>query len=82
MGISSFPNGFAQGVSIRGVPVDVPHPGQVFWVNNSSVLAEGGITGSNGNDGTYRKPFASIDYAIGKCKANRGDVIYVMPGHV
>ena len=81
MGISSFPNGFAQGVSIRGVPVDVPHPGQVFWVNNSSVLAEGGITGSNGNDGTYRKPFSTIDYAIGKCKANRGDVIYVMPGH-
>jgi hypothetical protein len=27
------------------------------------------------------KPFATIDYAIGQCTANNGDLIYVMPGH-
>ena len=78
---SNYPGGFATGVVIRGVPIDVPNPGEVFWVNNSSVLAKGARAGSNGNDGTYRSPFSTIDYAIGKCTADRGDVIYVMPGH-
>lgn len=80
--ISNYPQGWANGVTVRGVPIEVPHPGKVFWVNNSGVLAEGGIGGSNGNKGTYQQPFGTIDYAIGRCKANRGDVIYVMPGHV
>jgi len=82
MAISNYPNGFSDGVVIRGVPVNIPHPGKVFWVNNSSVLAEGGISGSNANNGSYQRPFSTIDYAIGRCKAARGDVIYVMPGHI
>lgn len=80
--MSNFPGGFAEGISIRGLPVQVAHPGKVFWVNGSSVIAEGGIGGSNGNPGTYQKPFATIDYAVGKCTASRGDIIMVMPGHV
>ncbi len=79
---SNFPNGFANGVTIRGTPIEVPNPGEVFWVNNSGVLAKSGVAGSNGNDGSYRKPFATIDYAIGRCTADRGVAIYVMPGHV
>lgn len=81
MSMSNYPNGFPAGISIRGVPINVLHPGKVFWVNGSSVLAEGGVGGSNGNPGTYQKPFATIDYAIGRCKASRGDIIAVMPGH-
>lgn len=81
MTISNYPNGFANGLTVRGVPVEIPNPGKVFWVNNSTVLAEGGIGGSNSNKGTYQQPFSTIDYAIGRCKAGRGDVIYVMPGH-
>ncbi len=81
MGISSYPNGFAHGVVIRGIPLCQLHPGKVFWVNNSSVLALGGIGGSDSNNGTYRKPFRTIDYAIGRCTAGRGDIIAVMPGH-
>jgi hypothetical protein len=81
MPISNYPNGFASGVTVRGVPLTAAHPGRVFWVNNSSVLAENGIAGSNGNPGTYQKPFASIDYAIGRCTAGRGDIIMVMPGY-
>ena len=78
---SSYPNGFASGVTIRGIPLNASHPGEVFWVNNSGVLAKGGVGGSNGNDGSYRKPFSTIEYAIGRCTASRGDVIMVMPGH-
>lgn len=79
--MSNYPNGFANGVTIRGVPLTMSHPGQVFFVNNSSVLAPQGISGSDGNPGTYQKPFSTIDYAIGRCLAGRGDIIFVMPGH-
>ena len=81
-GPSNYPGGFSNGVSIRSMPIDVPHPGKVFWVNNSSVLAPGGIGGSNSNDGTFQRPFSTLDYAIGRCVADRGDVIYVMPGYL
>ncbi len=81
MPISNFPNGFTNGVTVRGVPLQQAHPGQVFFVNNSTVLAPGGIGGSNGNPGTYQKPFSTINYAITQCTAGRGDVIMVMPGH-
>lgn len=80
--ISNFPNGFTNGVVIRGVPLPLAHPGKVFWVNGSSVVAPGGIAGSNSNDGSFLRPFATIDYAVGMCTASRGDIIAVMPGHV
>ena len=78
---SNYPNGFSNGVTIRGVPLNQPHPGEVFWVNSSSAIAKGGVGGSNGNDGSYRKPFGTIAGALTKCLANRGDIIYVMPGY-
>jgi len=71
---SSYPNGFPFGVSLRNMPVMQTHPGQVFWVGN----AHGG---ANGNKGTREKPFGDIDYAIGRCTANKGDIIFVLPGH-
>lgn len=41
------------------------------------------VTGSNGNSGkTPERPFSTIDYAVGRCTADKGDVIVVMPGHV
>ena len=57
--------------------------GEIYYVNSGTgANAVGGITGSNGNNGLSPKtPFATIDYAIGRCTANRGDTIYVMPGH-
>ncbi len=81
MPISNYPGGFPAGLTVRGVPIMQSHPGKVFWVNNSSVLADGGIGGSDGNNGTYTKPWRTIDYAIGRCRAGRGDIIMVMPGH-
>lgn len=48
--------------------------GKVFYVNSS--------TGSNGAEGTSPDvPFRTIDYAIGRCQANHGDIIVVLPGH-
>jgi hypothetical protein len=79
---SNYPSGFPNGVLIQGVPYQKPAAGQVYWVNGTTVVPNGGKGGSNGNKGTYLAPFATIDYAIGQCTAGRGDVIYVMPGHV
>lgn len=72
--LSNFPKGFPNGVALRNVPVALPHPGKVFWVDSTS--------GSNGNKGTYEQPFSTIDYAVGRCRASKGDIIFVKPGHV
>lgn len=73
MPTSNFPSGFAHGVTIRGVPLLTAHPGNVFWVDSGA--------GSNGNKGAFDRPFASIEYAMGRCTANNGDIIMVKPGH-
>ena len=44
------------------------------------------VCSTNGRDDagaglTTQLPFATIDYAIGKCTANKGDRIFVLPGH-
>jgi hypothetical protein len=77
--ISNFPNGFAAGVSIRGVPLALTHTGKTFYVNNATGQ---GRNPGNGNKGTLDSPLATIDNAVGRCVANRGDIIFVGPGHV
>jgi hypothetical protein len=73
---------FAAGVIIRGVPLVQTHPGKVFWVDNSaSGSGDQMRTGSNGNKGTYNDPFSTLDFAVGACRANKGDIIFVKPGH-
>lgn len=81
MPISNFPGGFSEGVSIRGMPLSLTFPGHVFWLGNSTVLAPNCRTGADGGDGTYNAPFSTLDYAIGRCTASRGDIIMVKPGH-
>jgi hypothetical protein len=77
---SNFPGGF-NNVTIRGVPITQSHPGQVFWVSNATTVLPGQIGGSNGNPGTFNAPFSTLDYAVGRCTADRGDIIFVKPGH-
>ena len=36
--------------------------------------------GADTNSGTFDSPFLTIDYAVGQCTADNGDVIYVHPG--
>lgn len=73
MPISNYPNGFGNGVNIRGVPVLNTYAGDVFWVDSGA--------GSDGNKGTFDRPFATVDFAVGRCTASNGDVIMVKPGH-
>ncbi len=74
MGLTNFPHGISSyGVPVLGGGAD-PVLGSVFFVDSA--------TGSNGNLGTSKDvPFATLDYAIGKCTADKGDTIYVMPNH-
>lgn len=74
MSISNYPKGFADGVNIRGIPILSLYPGAVFWVDS--------VNGSNGNKGTFDRPFATCDYAVGRCTTNRGDLIIAKAGHV
>lgn len=78
---SNYPNGFAEGVTIRDVPLTLAYPGKVFWVSNATTLLQGQRGGSNGNKGTYDSPFATVTYAITQCVASRGDIIFVKAGH-
>lgn len=81
MPASNYSNGFPFGVTIRNVPLAVTNPGRVFWVSNATTLQTGDIGGSDGNPGTVQKPFRTLNYAVGRCTANRGDIIFVKPGH-
>ena len=77
MGLTAFPHG----VSSFGMPVIGAGPyvttGNVFFVDSGATNA------SDGNAGTSPdKALATIDAAVGKCTANNGDIIFVMPGHV
>jgi len=58
-----------------GVPLEGEFTtGDVYFVDS--------VTGSNANSGTKTEsPYADIDFAIGQCTPNNGDIIYVMPGH-
>jgi len=71
--MTNYPNGFPGGVTLRNLPAHTVHPGHVYWVDSQ--------TGGDGNPGTFGKPFATIDAAIGHCTANRGDEIWVKSGH-
>lgn len=70
-------------IELNGVPVFgggggviPPTTGSVFFVDSSHALASNGNTGTSAN-----APLSTIDYAIGLCTANKGDIILVAPGH-
>lgn len=77
---SNYPAGF-NNVTIRGVPITQSHPGQVFWVSNATTVLPGQIGGSDGNPGTFAAPFSTLEYALSRTTANRGDIIFIKPGH-
>jgi|6_EtaG_2_1085325.scaffolds.fasta_scaffold01776_3 hypothetical protein len=74
MSLSSYPNGFKNGQLVKNVRVPDTVPGNVFWVDSGSGA-------DSGRAGLYNYPFASLDYAVGKCTASNGDIIYIKPGH-
>lgn len=74
------PLGLPAGVPLSGSPLLLTLPlltqGSVFVVDSSHSLARAAVS-----HGTADRPFATIDYAIGRCTANKGDTVLVMPGH-
>lgn len=51
--------------------------GNVYWLDNTQ--AQRGDSVSQGRvPGT---PFSTLDYAVSRMRANKGDVLYVAPGH-
>lgn len=74
MGTSNFPNGFKHGVTIRGIPILNTYNGNVYYVDS--------VNGSNGNDGTFNYPMASVNYLFSSDKIVAGDKIICKPGHV
>lgn len=81
MPVSNFPQGFAYGLSVRGMPLLQMQPGQVFFVSNASALNPQEKAGSDGNRGTFLDPFATLAFALSQCVQGRGDIIFVGPGH-
>lgn len=66
-----------QGAILNGYMPIFPTTGSVFFVNS---------TGPNARDDTSHgtrpdNPFATIDFAVGRCTASKGDIIIVGPGH-
>lgn len=75
MGLTNYPNG----VSSFGMPVlggGLMTVGQVLFVDSGHAQAADAV-----GHGTVERPYATIEYAIGKCTANNSDHIVVMPGH-
>lgn len=78
---SNYPSGFASGLVVRGLPIMQAQPGRALWLYNGTALEPGEVGGADGNRGTYERPFATLNYALTKCTAGRGDTIFIKPGH-
>lgn len=77
MGLTHFPHGVASfGIPIIGSG-EILTTGNVFFVSSASANARDDA--SHGSDPST--PFATLDYAIGRCTADNGDHIILMPNH-
>lgn len=72
---------FKHGLASYGIPL-LGSGGNIIPTTTGSYFFVSSVTGSNGNAGTTKdSPLATIDAAINKCTADKGDVIIVMPNH-
>ena len=69
--ITNYPNGFSSVVTILGQPILSLQSNNAWWVDS--------VNGSNGNPGTFQRPFATLVRATAFMKA--GDTIMVAAGH-
>ena len=68
--IANYPKGFNRGVAIRGLPILNSYGSDVLWVDSG---------GTASGDGSFTRPYTSVDAAINKSTAD--DIIMVKPGH-
>lgn len=78
---SNYANGFEFNALVRELMNPETTTGKNFYVGNHASLLQGEKGASDNNRGTFLQPFSTLDYAIGQCKANRGDRIYLRPNH-
>lgn len=75
---------FNNGLSSYGFPLVGSGPyittGKVWFVHGPNGTGIG--VDANGRGTNAKRPFATIEYALGKVQASKGDIIFVMPGHV
>lgn len=88
MPMTNFPQGFAGGLNLRGIPLLQTQTGNVFWVSNGPNTAGGPsanptrvVAGSDSNHGTFQRPFATLAFALSQCQQGNGDIIFIKPGH-
>lgn len=79
--ITQYPGGFANGVSIRGVPLLQAQTGNLFWLSNSPVIQRGCVAGADRLPGTFNRPFQTLAGALLQCQQGNGDIIMVKAGH-
>lgn len=80
--MTSYPQGFAQGFMVRGVPILQTQPGKVLWVSDTPILSPAGVVGgSDNNKGTFYRPFATLAGALAQCTPGAGDIVLVKPYH-
>lgn len=73
MGQSSYPHGFNGDLVVRGLPVVNSYSKSAWWVDSA---------GSNQGDGTFKRPWASIEIATNSGKVVAGDQVHCKAGHV
>ena len=78
---TNFPQGYTNGLVLRGIPLVQAQPGNIYWLDNSVVVPRFSVAGSNNNRGTYQRPFATLMGALAATLPGGGDIILVGPGH-
>ena len=65
------------GVFLNGFLPFFPTTGSMFFVDSTNANARDAVS----HGGRPDQPFATIDFAVGRCTASKGDLILVAPGH-
>ena len=75
--MSTFPQGFGNGLVVQGMPILNTYPGRVYWLDS--------VNGSDTNRGTFARPFATLMGAQNVISTQAptvfNDVLMVKPGH-
>lgn len=84
--LANFPQGFANGFMVRGLPILQAQIGNVFWLSNATPLERGCVVGADNNAGTYYRPFGTLQGAINAMSGRGGtpgggDILMIKPGH-
>ncbi len=72
MTISAFPNGFNGGVTVRGLALLNTYSNKLTYVASN---------GSANGDGTFTRPYATLEAAINAADSAKGDIIVIKAGH-